>query len=43
VENYPRELCEVVKMENLSDNLFLNVNETGLFWKKMPSGTFIFR
>jgi len=29
-------------VENLSENLFFKVIETGLFWKEMPSGAFFF-
>ena len=41
-ESYPEDLAEIMKVATLNSR-FLNVNETALSWKKMPSRTLIAR
>lgn len=38
---YPKELSEILKEGNYKDQQIFNVDETGLYWKKLPSRTFI--
>lgn len=38
---YPRELSEIIQKGGYKDEQIFNVDETGLFWKKLPSRTFI--
>lgn len=40
-QNYPKEFRDIVERGNYPPNLVFNVDETGLFWKRMPSHTFI--
>ncbi|XP_040194034.1 tigger transposable element-derived protein 1-like [Rana temporaria] len=40
-ESYPRELAKIIQDGGYSMDQIFNVDETGLFWKKMPARTFI--
>ncbi len=38
---YPDHLKEIIEQGGYSDDQIFNVDETGLFWKKMPTRTFL--
>ena len=40
-EEYPAILADIVKEKGFSPQQVYNIDETGLFWKKMPSRTYI--
>ena len=40
-EKYPIEFRKIVERGNYPANLIFNVDETGLYWKRMPTRTFI--
>jgi len=43
VENFPRDICDIVKRENFPANLVFNVAGTVTFWKLKPSSIFVSR
>jgi hypothetical protein len=40
-ERFPRELKEIIEQGEYRREQIFNVDETGLFWKKMPSRTYL--
>ena len=42
-KEFPQVLQNIIKRGNYLPQLVFNVDETGLFWKRMPSRTFISR
>lgn len=38
---YPKDLSEIIQKDGYKDEQIFNVDETGLFWKKLPLCTFI--